>query len=163
MGKIVKKIRKVEKETVYDVCVEDSHHYVLANGLVSHNSGLKYAASLILFLSKKKEKVGTEVIGDVIHCLIHKSRITKPFKKVDVLLNYRTGLNPYHGMLEFGAKQGVIPVGAGKRYIFPNGKKAAEKTAVKNPEKWFTSEVLDLLDKAAGREFLYGGEEVEAE
>jgi RecA/RadA recombinase len=39
-------------------------------------SGLKYAASSIIFLSKKKEKDGTEVVGNIVHCKNHKSRLT---------------------------------------------------------------------------------------
>ena len=39
-------------------------------------SGLKYAASSIIYLSKKKFKDGTEVIGNIIHCKNHKSRLT---------------------------------------------------------------------------------------
>ena len=31
-------------------------------------SGLKYAASSIVYLSKRKEKDGTEIIGNIIHC-----------------------------------------------------------------------------------------------
>ena len=31
-------------------------------------SGLQYAASNIVYLSKRKEKVGTDVIGNIIHC-----------------------------------------------------------------------------------------------
>ena len=40
-------------------------------------SGLKYAASSIIYLSKRKEKDGTEVVGNIIHCKNFKSRITK--------------------------------------------------------------------------------------
>ena len=39
------------------------------------DSGLKYAASSIIFLSKKKEKDGTDVIGNIIHCKNAKSRL----------------------------------------------------------------------------------------
>ena len=39
-------------------------------------SGLKYAASSIIFLSKRKEKDGTEIIGNIIHCKNAKSRLT---------------------------------------------------------------------------------------
>ena len=35
-------------------------------------SGLKYAASSIVYLSKRKEKDGTEVIGNIIHCKNYK-------------------------------------------------------------------------------------------
>ena len=40
-------------------------------------SGLKYAASSIIYLSKRKEKDGTEVVGNIIHCKNYKSRLTK--------------------------------------------------------------------------------------
>ena len=49
-------------------------------------SGLKYAASSIVYLSKKKEKDGTEVIGNIIHCKNQKSRLTIENKMVDVRL-----------------------------------------------------------------------------
>ena len=63
-------------------------------------SGLKYAASTIVYLSKKKEKVGTEVIGNIVHCKTHKSRMTKENKMVDVLLTYDKGLDKYYGLLD---------------------------------------------------------------
>ena len=40
-------------------------------------SGLKYAASTIVYLSKKKEKDGKEVVGNIIKCKTQKSRLTK--------------------------------------------------------------------------------------
>jgi RecA/RadA recombinase len=63
-------------------------------------SGLKYAASSIIYLSKKKEKDGTEVVGNIIHCKNHKSRLTKENKMVDVRLTYDRGLDKYYGLLE---------------------------------------------------------------
>ena len=39
-------------------------------------SGLKYAASNIVYLSKRKEKDGKEIIGNIIHCKNYKSRLT---------------------------------------------------------------------------------------
>ena len=63
-------------------------------------SGLKYAASSIIYLSKKKEKDGTEVIGNIIHCKNAKSRLTVENRMVDVRLNYETGLDRYYGLLD---------------------------------------------------------------
>ena len=57
-------------------------------------SGLKYAASSIIYLSKKKEKDGTEVVGNIIHCKNHKSRLTKENKMVDVRLTYDKRIGP---------------------------------------------------------------------
>ena len=48
-------------------------------------SGLKYAASTIIYLSKKKEKDGTEVIGNIIKCETKKSRFTKENVKIETL------------------------------------------------------------------------------
>ena len=56
-------------------------------------SGLKYAASSIIFLSKKKEKDGTEIIGNIIHCKNAKSRLTVENRMVDVRLTYDKGLD----------------------------------------------------------------------
>ena len=49
-------------------------------------SGLKYAASSIVYLGKRKEKDSTEVIGNVIHCKNYKSRLTKENAQIDVRL-----------------------------------------------------------------------------
>jgi RecA/RadA recombinase len=45
-------------------------------------SGLKYSASTIIYLSKKKEKDGTELIGNIIKCEAKKSRLTREGSKV---------------------------------------------------------------------------------
>ena len=70
-------------------------------------SGLKYAASTIVYLSKKKEKDGTEVIGNIIHCKNHKSRLTVENKMVDVRLTYNEGLDKYYGLLELAEKYDI--------------------------------------------------------
>ena len=76
--------------------------------IMGGGSGLQYAASKIVFLSKKKEKDGTDVIGNIIHCKNFKSRLTKENKKVDVLLTYDEGLSKYYGLLELAEKYDII-------------------------------------------------------
>ena len=71
-------------------------------------SGLKYAASSIVYLSKKKEKDGTEVIGNIIHCKNHKSRLTQENKMVDVRLTYNKGLDKYYGLLDIALKYNMF-------------------------------------------------------
>ena len=71
-------------------------------------SGLKYAASTIIYLSKKKEKDGTEVVGNIIHCKNHKSRLTVENKMVDVRLTYDKGLDRYYGLLELAEKYDIF-------------------------------------------------------
>ena len=65
-------------------------------------SGLKYAASSIIYLGKKKDKDGKEVIGNIIKAETHKSRLSKEGKRVEVRLSFDRGLDPYYGLLELG-------------------------------------------------------------
>jgi RecA/RadA recombinase len=118
-------------------------------------SGLKYSADSIVFLSKKKEKEGTDVVGNIIHCRNYKSRLTVENKLVDVLLRYDTGLNRYYGLIELGLQYGIFK-NVSNRIEFPDGTKVFAKHINAEPEKYFTKEILDRLDVAAQKEYLYG-------
>ena len=118
-------------------------------------SGLKYAASSIVYLSKKKEKDGTEVIGNIVHCKNHKSRLTVENKMVDVRLTYDKGLDKYYGLLDLALKYGIFK-SVSTRIELPDGSKTFGKTINNDPEKFFTEEIMQQLDEAAGKEFLYG-------
>ena len=117
-------------------------------------SGLKYAASSIVYLSKKKDKDGTEVVGNIIHCKNQKSRLTIENKMVDVKLGYQSGIDRYYGLLEFGEKHGVFKR-SGNRYDM-NGTQLYGKSIYADPEKYFTEDVMKKLDEAAEQEFTYG-------
>jgi len=124
-------------------------------------SGLKYAASSIIYLSKKKEKDGTEVIGNIIHCKNHKSRLTIENKMVDVRLTYDKGLDRYYGLLELAEKYGVFKK-VSTRYELPDGSKHFGKAILSDPNTYFTEDIMKKLDEAAAKEFKYGqSEEVE--
>jgi hypothetical protein len=45
------------------------------------------------------------------------------------------------------------------RITLPDGSSAFEKNIYENPEKYFTKEVLEKLEKAASKEFKYGSNE----
>ena len=118
-------------------------------------SGLKYAASTIIYLGKKKEKDGKEIIGNIIKAKTHKSRLSKENKQVDIRLYYdERGLDRYYGLLELGELGGLWKNVAGRYEI--NGKKIYAKQIYANPEEYFTPEVLQALDETAQREFSYG-------
>lgn len=122
-------------------------------------SGLKYAASTIIFLSKKKdrdEKDKKQVIGNIIHCKAVKNRFAKENKQVDVKLSYDKGLDRYYGLIELGEKYGVIKK-EGISYILPDGTKAKMKVVNANLEKYLNNPTtMAALEIAAGREFKYG-------
>ena len=118
-------------------------------------SGLKYAASSIIYLSKKKEKDGTEVIGNIIHCKNHKSRLTVENKMVDVRLTYDKGLDRHYGLLELAEKYGVFKK-VSTRFELPDGSKQFGKTILNDPSTYFTEEIMSQLEDAAEKEFKYG-------
>ncbi len=118
-------------------------------------SGLKYAASTIIYLSKKKEKDGTAVVGNLIKAKTAKSRLSKENKDVTIRLYYdERGLDKYYGLLELGEVGGMWKNVAGRYEM--NGKKVYAKEILKNPDKYFTQEVLEKLDEIAKEQFSYG-------
>jgi RecA/RadA recombinase len=120
-------------------------------------SGLKYAASNIVYLSKRKEKDGKEVIGNIIHCKNYKSRLTKENALIDVRLTYKDGLDRYYGLLDLAIKHNIFK-SVSTRIELPDGTKQYAKTINNEPDKFFTKDVLAQLDEAAKKEFLYGSE-----
>ena len=118
-------------------------------------SGLKYAASTIIYLSKKKEKDGKEVIGNIIKAKTHKSRLSKENKQVEIRLYFdERGLDRYYGLLELGELGGLWKNVAGRYEI--NGKKIYGKQILANPEEYFDAQVMQALDEIAKKEFSYG-------
>tara|TARA_R100000329_G_scaffold61330_3_gene54737 strand:+ start:359 stop:1363 length:1005 start_codon:yes stop_codon:yes gene_type:complete len=117
-------------------------------------SGLKYAASTIIYLGKKKDKDGTEVVGNIIKAETHKSRLSKENKRVELRLSYKSGLDSYYGLLGLGEKYGVFTktgnrIQIGEAKVYP-------KNIYENPEKYFTPEVMQALDECAKKEYSYG-------
>jgi len=118
-------------------------------------TGLKYAASTIIYLGKKKEKDGTEVVGNIIKCEAKKSRLTKEGSKVETRLFFdERGLDKYYGLLELGEQYGVFTrkgnrIVVGESSVYPS-------VILANPEKYFTPEVMEQLEAAARKEFSYG-------
>ena len=120
-------------------------------------SGLKYAASNIVYLSKRKEKDGKEIIGNIIHCKNYKSRLTKENALIDVRLTYKDGLDKYYGLLDLAIKHGIFK-SVSTRIELPDGSKQYAKTINNEPDKFYTKDVLAQIDEAAKKEFLYGAE-----
>ena len=153
--KKIKSITSVGTGDVYDISVEKYENYILENGVVTHNSGLQYASSTIVYLSKSKEKDGTEVIGNIIRAKTQKSRLSKENKEVQIRLFYdERGLDKYYGLLELGEIGGMWKNVAGRYEM--DGKKIYAKEILKDVDKYFTPEVMEKLDVIAKGEFSYG-------
>ena len=121
-------------------------------------SGLKYILSNMVYLSKRKEKDGKEIIGNVIHCKNYKSRLTKENAMIDVRLTYDKGLDQHYGLLGLAIKHGVFKSVSTKVELFHGSKQYGTKLSIMETPKFYTKEVLAKIDEAAKREFLYGAE-----
>jgi len=118
-------------------------------------SGLKYAASTIVTLSKKKDKQDDEVVGNLITCKLYKSRLTKENKIVQVQLNFDSGLNRYYGLVDLALDYGIFKKNSTKIEL-PDGTKVFEKHINEEPEKYFTQEILKQIDERVQEDFKYG-------
>jgi len=119
-------------------------------------TGLKYAASTIIYLGKKKEKDGTTLVGNIIKCEAKKSRLTKEGSKVETRLYFdERGLDKYYGLLELGEKYGVFQR-KGNRVVV-GGSSVYPSSILADPDKYFTKEIMDQLEEAARKEYSYGG------
>jgi len=118
-------------------------------------SGLKYAASTIVTLSKKKDKQDDEVVGNLITCKLYKSRLTKENKIVQVQLNFDSGLNRYYGLVDLALDCGIFKKNSTKIEL-PDGTKVFEKHINEEPQKYFTADILKQIDEKVQEEFKYG-------
>lgn len=127
--------------------------------VISGGAGGVYAASTVITLTKAKLKEGTEVVGNVIRATTYKSRYSKENQKVELRLDFNTGLDRYYGLLPIAEKYGVI-VKEGRKFKLPDGRLVWEKEIHANPEVVYTKEILDKIDEACKKEYLLGmGEE----
>lgn len=155
-NKSIKEIREVGPRDVFDVETECSH-YLLANGIVSHNSGAIYAASSVLTLSKAKEKdlSTNETTGVIITITATKSRLTKENTKIKCLVKYDGGLSRYYGLLELAEAAGIFKK-ISTRYELEDGTKVFGKAINENPEKYYTPAALEKINEYIKKVFSYG-------
>lgn len=166
------KIAKITKNsaptTVYDFTVKDVHHYMLNNGVVTHNSyvptkalsggsGLIYVSDSIAMLSKSKDRDKEKnVIGSIVKAKMFKSRLSRENSEVEVRISYAGGLDKYYGLLDMSVEAGLVQHSGGK-YTFPGGKPVFAGKIQEAPEKFFTDAFLqELNDKYVRPNFSYG-------
>lgn len=132
----------------------------------SGGSGPKYAASATCMLTKKKDREGDEIVGNIITVKLHKSRFSREHTKTHVQISYDKGLNRYYGLDEFATDRKLFKkekAGNSYKYILPDGSEATAKELAKRPEKYYTKEILDLIDAEAKKVFSYGTDDEDGE
>lgn len=111
----VKKVTYIGEQKVHDITVDEVSHYMTEDGIVHHNSGIVYSASIILNLSKAKlkETDGSQS-GVIVTARPEKNRFAIPHT-VKFHISYNHGMNAYVGLEEYILKENAWDLyGAGR-------------------------------------------------
>ena len=123
---------------------------------ISGGSGFKYSASSIVMfaplLEKDKEERSNSLI---IRATMYKSRFSKPKQSVEMRLHLKTGIDRFYGLVPIAEEYGIFKK-VSTRYELPDGSKQFESAIYKDPERFFTKDVLDRIDEAAYKKFSVG-------
>lgn len=98
----------MSKLPVYDLSVEDVEHYVLENGVVTHNTGIMYSADTVFIIGRQQEKEGKDIIGYNFILNVEKSRYVKEKSKIPLNVTYDGGISPYSGLLDIALDTGFV-------------------------------------------------------
>ena len=104
----IKSVTSVGKRKVYDISVKDAEHYVLENGVVTHNTGSYYSADNIFIIGRQQEKDGQEVIGYNFIINVEKSRYVKEKSKIPVTVSFTGGISKWSGLLDIALDSGHV-------------------------------------------------------
>jgi hypothetical protein len=104
----ISSIKKVGRKPVYDLSVAEVEHYVLKNGVVTHNTGIYYSANQIFIITKAQEKEGNELTGFKFTINIEKSRYVKEKAKLPFTVYFDEGIQKWSSLFELAQEAGYI-------------------------------------------------------
>lgn len=128
-------------------------------------TGLEYAASIIVFLSKSKIKDEKSKIknlsGNEITCKLEKGRLTMEGSKISIALDFSKGINPYAGILVPLIESGMFKKkGAWISYNDINIAQGDSKF-YDNVYEILNSNIIEEVCEYVDKSFLYGKEIIE--
>jgi hypothetical protein len=85
---------------VNDLTVAEVQHYITDNGVINHNTGVVYGASIILNMTKAKLKEGTDQTGIIVTAKPQKNRFCVP-TVVKFHISFQKGMNRFVGLQEY--------------------------------------------------------------
>jgi RecA/RadA recombinase len=114
--------------------------------VVSGGSGPIFTADAVVSMNKLKLKTdangvkGKDVLGIRSKIKIVKTRNAKPFEELELEIPFKTGLDPYSGLIDYFEKRGILKkAGSYLQYTTLDGTKWSEYA------KNFTDEMLDQI------------------
>lgn len=124
---------------------------------INGGGGFKYACDTIITLMKTKDRDDKtkQITGNFIRATTYKSRLSKENQTVELLLKYDSGLDRFYGLLPIALKYGIFKK-LGNKIEMPDNSKHFENAIIKNPEKFYTHDILERIEKAVQTEFTYG-------
>lgn len=148
---------KMGKLNVPMICTNHSYATMdIYNPVAMGGDGARYNCSVLLFLSKKKERDGDRnVIGNIVHVHADKSRLTKEQTKIDTRIFFESGLDRYYGLVDLAVECGIWKK-ISTRIELETGTKVYQTVIERDPEKYFNKTVLDAIDKYCPKKFCYG-------
>lgn len=150
----IKSVTELKSTKVYDLTVEDAQHYISENGVINHNTGPEYAASIVLMLNKAQLKDGADKVGIIVTAKPDKNRFAKP-TPIKFHLNFSEGMNPYVGLEQYatwdicGITRGSIEKGVKIPKATARGWICEHLDEVVPNKDFFTSKVFtkDVLER----------------
>jgi len=147
----IKSIKSVVSQKTFDFEVEDDHSFLLENNIVSSNS-TEFTPSISLRVTKGKIKATDlaeleymysggipkhlSALGIVARIDLYKSRFTRPFRKVQIMIPYDFGLPEYAGLFVYLKDNDIILDGVRKGYYnfkeLPQDKEFSRKQFIKD-------------------------------
>jgi hypothetical protein len=104
----IKEIKSIGRQKVYDLSVKDAEHYILKNGVVTHNTGITYSADNIWILGRQQDKDGTEIQGYHFIINVEKSRFVKEKSKIPISVSWEGGIQKWSGLLDVAIDGGYV-------------------------------------------------------
>jgi hypothetical protein len=104
----IKEIKKIGRSKVYDLSVKDAEHYILENGVVTHNTGITYSADNIWIIGRQQDKDGTEIQGYHFVINVEKSRFVREKSKIPISVSWEGGIQKWSGLLDVAIDGGYV-------------------------------------------------------
>ena len=130
----IKSIKAIGKKPVYDISVKDAEHYILENGVVTHNTGITYSADTIIIFGRQQEKDGTDLAGWNFILNVEKSRFAKEKSKIPLTVLFDSGINKYSGLMDLAIESGDVVKPKNGKYALVNKETGEIGPEVKFPK-----------------------------
>jgi len=143
----IKTIKQVGRKPVYDLSINsddyDEQHYILENGIVTHNTGIYYSSDNIWIIGRQQEKEGSDIAGYHFIINVEKSRYVKEKSKIPITVTWNGGINKWSGLMEIALEAQYIAKPSNGWYQLVNretgeliGEKMRAKDIQNNGEFW---------------------------